>query len=124
MWGTFGQVLSRDLLAAKVEQYPDNVGIYEEFIRSNYLGKRTADCVGFIKLKLFFKWGIQFGEPLQMPDLGKRPVQYASREELEAAILKAYPLLKNKPGEPWETPVPALITEQEASGLVTKKEES
>ena len=36
VWGTFGQVLSRDLLAAKVEQYPDNVGIYEEFIRSNY----------------------------------------------------------------------------------------
>ena len=57
-------------------------------------------------------------------DLGKRPVQYASREELEAAILKAYPLIKNKPAEPWETPVPALITEQEASGLVTKKEES
>ena len=36
-------------LAAKVAQYPDNVGIYEEYIRSHYLGKRTADCAGFIK---------------------------------------------------------------------------
>ena len=29
--------------------YPDNVGVYEEYIRSHYLGRRTADCVGFIK---------------------------------------------------------------------------
>ena len=49
VWGTFGQVLTRDMLAAKVEQYPDNVGAYEEYIRSHYLGRRTADCVGFIK---------------------------------------------------------------------------
>lgn len=49
VWGTFGQVLTRDALAAKVAQYPDNVGIYEEYIRSHYLGKRTADCAGFIK---------------------------------------------------------------------------
>ena len=92
--------------------------------KGSFVVMKTGSHPMKTKLKLFFKWGIQFGEPLQMPDLGKRPVQYASREELEAAILKAYPLLKNKPGEPWETPVPALITEQEASGLVTKKEES
>ncbi len=49
VWGTFGQVLTRDALAAKIQQYPDNVGVYEDYIRSNYLGKRTADCVGFIK---------------------------------------------------------------------------
>ena len=49
VWGTFGQVLTRDALTAKVAQYPDNVGIYEEYIRSHYLGKRTADCAGFIK---------------------------------------------------------------------------
>ena len=34
VWGTFGQVLTRDALAAKVAQYPDNVGIYEEYIRN------------------------------------------------------------------------------------------
>lgn len=49
VWGTFGQVLTRDTLAAKAAQYPDNVGVYEEYIRSHYLGRRTADCVGFIK---------------------------------------------------------------------------
>ena len=49
VWGTFGQVLTRDTLAAKAAQYPDNVGAYEEYIRSHYLGRRTADCVGFIK---------------------------------------------------------------------------
>ena len=59
-----------------------------------------------------------------MPDLGKRPVQYASREELEAAILKTYPLLKNKPVQPWSEPSPSPLAEQETSGLVTKKEGS
>ena len=49
VWGTFGQVLSRDSLAAKVKQYPDGVGNYADFIKKNYLGRRTADCVGFIK---------------------------------------------------------------------------
>ena len=49
VWGTFGNVLDDSLLAYKVEQYPDNVAIYEEFIRNNWLNKRTADCIGLIK---------------------------------------------------------------------------
>ena len=44
------------------------------------------------RLKLFFKWGIQFGEPLQMPDRGSRPVHYAGKEELERSILQSYPI--------------------------------
>lgn len=47
--GTYGLVLTEDLLEAKLIQLPDDVGPYEEFIRSNYLGMRTADCVGLIK---------------------------------------------------------------------------
>ena len=47
--GTYGLVLTEDLLEAKLIQLPDDVGPYEEFIRSNYLGLRTADCVGLIK---------------------------------------------------------------------------
>lgn len=47
--GTFGQVLTNDLLEAKLAQLPDAVGPYEDFIRSNYLGVRTADCIGLIK---------------------------------------------------------------------------
>ena len=45
------------------------------------------------KLKLFFQWGIQFGEPLQMEDKGSRPVHYAGKAELERAILQAYPAI-------------------------------
>lgn len=49
VWGTFGEVLTEGLLEAKMEQYPDNVPQYEDFIRENWLGKRTADCIGLIK---------------------------------------------------------------------------
>lgn len=49
VWGTYGNVLDKNLFQAKLEQYPDNVGDYEEFIRENWLGKRTTDCVGLIK---------------------------------------------------------------------------
>lgn len=45
------------------------------------------------KLKLFFEWGIRFEKPLQMEDRGSRPVHYASKAELERAILSAYPLV-------------------------------
>lgn len=47
--GTFGQVLTTDLLEAKLQQLPDAIGPYEDFIRANYLGVRTADCIGLIK---------------------------------------------------------------------------
>lgn len=47
--GTYGLVLTEDLLEAKIQQLPDDILPYEEFIRSNYLGLRTADCVGLIK---------------------------------------------------------------------------
>ena len=47
--GTFGQILTNDLLEAKIQQLPEGVGTYEDFIRANYLGVRTADCIGLIK---------------------------------------------------------------------------
>ena len=49
VWGTYGQVLTSGLLEAKVEQYPDSVGGYYDFIVANWLGGRTADCIGLIK---------------------------------------------------------------------------
>jgi hypothetical protein len=49
VWGTYGDILTDSLLGYKLEQYPDGVGSYEEFIRSNWLGGRTTDCVGLIK---------------------------------------------------------------------------
>ena len=49
VWGTYGNVLTDSLFAYKLKQYPDGVGKYESFIRANWLGRRTADCVGLIK---------------------------------------------------------------------------
>ncbi len=49
VWGICGQVLTESALASKVSQYPDEVGSQEEFIRTHWLGRRCADCVGFIK---------------------------------------------------------------------------
>ena len=47
--GTYGRVLTESLLEAKLQQLPDAIDPYEDFIRANYLGVRTADCVGLIK---------------------------------------------------------------------------
>ena len=49
VWGTYGSVLDNSLLDSKITQYPEEVGGSEEFIRENWLWKRTADCVGLIK---------------------------------------------------------------------------
>lgn len=70
--GTFGQVLTEELLEAKLVQLPDDVGPYEDFIRANYLGLRTADCIGLIK---GYSWyNVDTGEIRYasngMPDVG------------------------------------------------------
>lgn len=49
VWGTYGNVLTQSLFDYKLSQYPDGVGNYEDFIRENWLGRRTTDCVGLIK---------------------------------------------------------------------------
>lgn len=49
VWGTFGDVLTESMYAYKLAQYPDGVGRYAGFIRANWLGGRTTDCVGLIK---------------------------------------------------------------------------
>ena len=46
VYGTYGSVLDEALLASKITQYPDEVGGKEDFIRQNWLGGRTADCIG------------------------------------------------------------------------------
>ena len=49
VYGTYGPVLDNSLLDSKITQYPEEVGGNEDFIRENWLWKRTADCVGLIK---------------------------------------------------------------------------
>lgn len=49
VWGTYGNVLTESLFDYKLQQYPEGMGDYEDFIRENWLGRRTADCIGLLK---------------------------------------------------------------------------
>lgn len=51
VWGTSGTVLTQDALDSLAETFPDNVGApkYYDFIKDNWIGRRTADCAGLIK---------------------------------------------------------------------------
>ena len=49
VFGTFGQVLTTALLAAKIRQYPDKIKDREAFIRQTWMGKPVQDCIGLIK---------------------------------------------------------------------------
>ena len=40
-----------------------------------------------VRLRLFLDWGIRFGKPYEVPERAQRPVAYASKQELEDAIL-------------------------------------
>lgn len=42
-------MLTQSLFDYKLKQYPEGVGDYEDFIRENWLGRRTADCIGLLK---------------------------------------------------------------------------
>ncbi len=43
-----------------------------------------------VKLKLFFKWGIEFEEKYEVMENGNREVHYANRSELFNNIIQAY----------------------------------
>ena len=50
-----------------------------------------------VKLKLFFEWGITFGEPYTVADKGNRPVAYAGKKALVKSIRKStHRLLEKK----------------------------
>ena len=49
VWGTYGEVFDQALYEYKLNQYPEEVGRYAQFIEANWLGGRTVDCVGLIK---------------------------------------------------------------------------
>lgn len=49
IYGTYGNVLTESLLQDRAAVFGGEVTDYMDFIRQNWLGKRTADCVGLIK---------------------------------------------------------------------------
>jgi hypothetical protein len=67
VWGTYGKVLTSDLLQRKLTQYPKEVGRYLDYIKRNYINKRAADCVGLIKS--FVWWNSK--EPVYDADTDK-----------------------------------------------------
>ena len=83
VWGTYGSVLTRSLYNAKEEQYPDEVGGYADFIKSHWLGGRTADCIGLIK---GYGWldpddhEVHYGTN-GMPDIGADTMYYNASEK-------------------------------------------
>ncbi len=65
--------------------------------KGSFIVMKTGTHPFISKLKLFFKWGITFDkEPYLPKDNGTRDVEYTSKEIIEAAIIKAYPLQANK----------------------------
>ena len=73
-------MLTPELFQYKLTQYPEGVGQYTDFIRSNWLGKHTADCVGLIK---GYGWlnadtmEIEYGSN-GMPDIGANQMYYSA----------------------------------------------
>lgn len=49
VWGSHGKVLNENELKRLESVFGSHVTDYDDFIRHNWLGKRTADCVGLIK---------------------------------------------------------------------------
>lgn len=49
VWGSHGDVLTESELQRLISVFGSNVSEKEEYIRSHWLGRRTADCVGLIK---------------------------------------------------------------------------
>lgn len=94
VWGTYGCVLTDSLFTYKLEQYPDGVGNYEDFIRANWLGGRTTDCVGLIK-----GYGWLNPETLSIdyatngiPDIGANQMYYS------ASVSGTIDTMPDKPG--------------------------
>ena len=81
--GTFGLVLTESLLEAKIRQLPDDILPYEDFIRDNYIDRRTADCIGLIKSYSWYDVDtgkINYGSN-GMPDVGADGIYRNAREK-------------------------------------------
>lgn len=49
VWGSHGDILDKEELSRLESVFGSHVTDFNDFIRQNWLGKRTADCVGLIK---------------------------------------------------------------------------
>ena len=49
VYGTYGNILTEELLQDRASVFGEQVTGFEDFIRENWMCRRTADCVGLIK---------------------------------------------------------------------------
>ena len=56
--------------------------------KCNFIVMKTGCYPMRVKLKLFFKWGIDFEEPYKMIEQGNREVQYTNKNELIDEIIR------------------------------------
>lgn len=64
--------------------------------KGQFVVMKTGTNPMISKLKLFFKWGIKFGEKYEVEDKGNRLVKYSDKNELLKSILKKYPRIKKE----------------------------
>ena len=67
--------------------------------KGNFIVMKTGCYPMRVKLKLFFKWGIEFEEPYEMIEQGNREVKYANKNELIDEIIRKYHLEWMDPAE-------------------------
>ena len=90
-------------LAKRMESFfgTEEEQFYEAMKQEGFTELKDLINLSF-KLKLFFKWGIEFDEdnPYAVPDHGGREVQYAEKKEIMDGIIKKYHpdwIVKDKP---------------------------
>jgi type IV secretion system protein VirD4 len=76
------QMMERPLLT------PDEL---KSLPKQTFVVMKTGTYPMRTRLRLFFDWGITFGEPYRPAEQAERKVHFAGRESIEAAILRAYP---------------------------------
>ena len=73
------QMMSRPLMS------PDEL---KTLPKGHFILAKTGCCPMQTQLPLFPQWGIQFGQPYEVPEQSARPVSYVDRFELEREIVR------------------------------------
>lgn len=97
VWGAIGRLLDEAQFQALYAQYPREVGRYYSHIRSNWLGRRCADCVGLIKSYVWWQNGVIRYNSSQ--DVSADGMYYAAKKKGPIATMPEVPgLAVWKPG--------------------------
>lgn len=87
--------------------------------KGQFIVMKTGAYPMKVKLKLFFQWGISFGEPYTVPDKGNRPVAYAGKNTLVKVIREKFPPPKQEQPPVEEIPVEVLAAQPKPAEKVT-----